>query len=79
MNLTKTQIDSAKNVVCEKCKCEVLKQVFVVKSISGLLMQDGKDTYVPVPVFACNTCSHVNDVFAKDVGITASGSSQKKE
>jgi len=69
MTLTKTQLDNAKNVTCEKCNSEVLKQVFVVKSISGLLMPDGKDTFIPVPVFACNSCNHINDLFAKDIGI----------
>lgn len=70
MNLTKTQIDSAKTVSCEKCLHQLLKQVFVIKSISGLLMEDGKDTFIPVPLFACNACGHVNEVFAKDLGLT---------
>jgi uncharacterized Zn finger protein len=69
MSLTQTQVESAKNVACEKCSCEVMKQAFVIKMVSGLLMQDGKDTYVPVPIFACNDCGHVNSVFVKDLKI----------
>lgn len=71
MNLTKTQIESAKNVTCEKCNGQIMKNVFVVKSISGLLMPDGKDTYVPVPFFACDSCGHVNEAFANDLGLTS--------
>ena len=67
MNLTQTQLDAAKNIACEKCNCEVMKNVFVIKSISGLLMQDGKETLIPVPVFACNSCNHINERFAKEL------------
>ena len=48
---------------------QILKQAFVIKSISGLLSGDGKDTFVPVPIFACNDCGHVNSVFVKDLKI----------
>lgn len=64
------QLDNAKTIACEKCGCEFLKQVFVIKSISGLLMEDGKDTFIPVPVFACNSCNHVNENFTVDLGLT---------
>lgn len=69
MNLTKTQIDSAKNVECEKCNSPVMTQIYVVKKISGLLMPDGKDTFLPIPAFACQKCGHVNDLFANELGI----------
>lgn len=69
MGLTQTQIESAKNVACEKCSCEVMSQAFVIKMVSGLLMQDGKDTYVPVPIFCCSSCGHVNQIFVKDLKI----------
>lgn len=70
MNLTQTQLEAAKNVACEKCGCEIMKNVFVVKSISALLMENGKETLIPVPVFACNSCSHVNEKFANDLKLT---------
>jgi Na+-translocating ferredoxin:NAD+ oxidoreductase RnfC subunit len=69
MNLTKTQIDNAKNLECEKCNSFLMNQAFVIKKISGLLMPDGKDTYLPVSVFACQKCGHVNDLFAIELGI----------
>ena len=69
MNLTQSQIENAKNLECEKCASQILKQAFVIKSISGLLSGDGKDTFVPVPIFACNDCGHVNSVFVKDLKI----------
>lgn len=67
MNLTPTQVENAKNVTCDKCSSALMKQVFVIKSISGLLMPDGKDTFIPVPLFACAACGHVNELFAKEL------------
>lgn len=69
MNLTQTQVENAKNLSCEKCSSEVLKQVFVIKVISALLTGSDKDSFVPVPVFACNSCNHVNSVFSNDLKI----------
>lgn len=67
--LTQTQVENAKNLACEKCNSEILKQVFVIKVISGLMTGESKDTLVPVPVFACNSCNHINSMFAKDLKI----------
>lgn len=69
MNLTQTQLNSAKNLKCEKCESLIFKNVFVIKTISALLMPDGKETLIPVPVFACNDCGHVNQNFAEDLKI----------
>jgi hypothetical protein len=65
--LTKQMIETAKNVCCEKCNSEVLKQAYVVKEISALMSPDGKQTLVPVPVFVCNSCDHLNSMFADDL------------
>ena len=70
MNLTQTQLEAAKNLTCEKCGCEIMKNVFIVKSISALLMQDGKEALIPVPTFACNECNHINSKFAEDLKLT---------
>lgn len=67
MALTQTQIQNAKNLTCEKCDNEIFKQTFVVKSISGLLTEDGRDMLAPVPIFSCSKCDHVNDLFAKEL------------
>ena len=68
-NLTQAQIESAKNLSCEKCGCELMKQVMVIKVISRLATGDSRDTFVPVPVFACNSCNHVNKLFADELKI----------
>lgn len=68
-NLTQSQVENAKNLACEKCNTQVLKQVFVIKVISGLITGQSKDTLVPVPLFACNSCGHVNSMFTKELNM----------
>ena len=72
MNLTKSQLDSAKTVACEKCSCEIMKQAVVIKQISALVSPDGRETFIPVPVFICNSCNHLNEIFAKELGLAKS-------
>lgn len=71
MNLTQAQVESAKNIACEKCRSEIMKQAFVIKVVSALMTGDNKDTYVPVPIFVCNSCNHVNEVFVRDLKINS--------
>lgn len=71
MNLTQAQVESAKNIACEKCSSEIMKQAFVIKIVSALMTGDSKDTYVPVPIFVCNDCNHVNSIFVKDLKISS--------
>ncbi len=68
-NLTPTQIQNAKNVSCEKCNNQIFKQVFVIKHISALLTQSGKDMMAPVPIFVCFKCDHVNKIFSEELKI----------
>lgn len=70
-NLTQMQIENAKNMSCENCKNEVFVQTFVIKTISGLLTETGKEMMAPVPIFSCAKCGHVNNIFVKDLKINA--------
>lgn len=51
-------------VKCDECSHTHFQQVLIIRKASGLLTGTGKPTYVPIPVFACTLCSHVNDEFA---------------
>ena len=68
-NLTPTQVQNAKNVACEKCNNEVFTQAFIIKHISALLTQNGKDMMAPVPIFVCSSCKHINKVFSEELKI----------
>ena len=51
--------------VCEneKCKNETFIQVFKMRKLSALLSPTGEPTMIPVQVFACAKCGHINKGF----------------
>lgn len=48
---------------CEACECEVFEQGIMLRKVSALLTGTGKPGVVPVPVFICSKCGHVNSEF----------------
>ena len=56
-------ISQTQAVVCEECNHVHFQQVLVIRKASGLLTGTGKPTYIPIPVFACTSCGHVNSEF----------------
>lgn len=56
-------IDQTSPVLCEKCGCHFFVQALHLRKASGLLTGTGVPTYVPIPVFACKDCGHVNVEF----------------
>jgi len=58
IDITQTQA-----VVCEECNHVHFEQVVVLRKASGLLTGTGQPTYIPIPVFACTKCGHVNAEF----------------
>jgi len=56
-------ISQTQAVVCEECNHVHFEQVVVLRKASGLLTGTGQPTYIPIPVFACTKCGHVNAEF----------------
>ena len=55
--------------VCEKCGNETFNHVFKIRKLSALLSPHGKETMIPMQVFACVKCGHINEAFLpKDKG-----------
>ena len=48
---------------CEKCYNETLVQVYQMRKLSALLSPTGKPTMIPIQVFACAKCGHINKGF----------------
>ena len=48
---------------CELCSCTTFHTVFKIKKLSALLSPDGKPGYIPVQLFACLSCNHINSEF----------------
>ena len=45
---------------CEKCESEVFQPAFLLRKVSALVSPTGKETIVPMQLFACISCGHVN-------------------
>ena len=60
------QIDISKTspVKCEKCENPTFKQSLMLRKLSALVSPNGQETLVPVQVFACEKCGHVNSEFS---------------
>ena len=56
-------IDQTTPVLCDKCKGHFFTQTLHLRKASGLLTGTGVPSYVPIPVFACTACGHVNIEF----------------
>ena len=50
-------------VTCEECGGVYFTEGLVIRRASGLLTGTGKPTYIPIPVFNCRECGHVNAEF----------------
>lgn len=48
---------------CESCKGEAFLQAVLLRKVSALLTETGKEGYLPIQVFACASCGHVNSQF----------------
>lgn len=56
-------IDQTTAVKCENCESEFFVNTLMMRKVSGLLTGTGHPSYIPIPVFACLKCNHVNSEF----------------
>ena len=61
------QIDMSKTtaIQCEKCENSTFKQTLLIRKMSALVSPNGQETIVPMAVFACEKCGHVNSEFSE--------------
>ena len=67
----KEQIDLSKTsqIKCESCGCEIFKQTLMLRKMSALASPSGQEMIIPMQVFACEKCGHVNKEFTDLNGI----------
>ena len=49
--------------VCEACGNDTFVQVFQMRKLSALLSPTGQETMIPIQIFACHKCGHINKGF----------------
>lgn len=48
-------------ITCEKCAGEVFVPAFLLRKVSALVSPTGKETILPLQLFACANCNHINE------------------
>ena len=65
VSLDNIDLTHAKTLQCEKCEGVGFRQTMMLKKLSPLMSPTGQETIIPVGVFACDSCGHVNKEFAE--------------
>ena len=50
-------------IKCEQCENQTFKNTLIIRKLSALVSPNGQEQYIPVAVFACEKCGHVNSEF----------------
>lgn len=58
IDITKTS-----NVKCESCGGITFQEGVILRRVSALLTETGKEGFLPVSTFVCCKCAHVNQEF----------------
>jgi len=51
------------DVCCEKCGNQTFTQAFLFKKISAVMSPNGKASMIPLQIFKCDECGHINKDF----------------
>ena len=62
MNIDMSQTSEMK---CDECENLTFKQSIMLRKMSAIVSPNGQETIIPMAVFACDKCNHVNDEFIK--------------
>ena len=65
------QIDFSKTtqIKCDACESSTFKQTLLMRKMSALASPSGQEMIIPMAVFACEKCGHVNKEFEDVSGI----------
>ncbi len=59
----KIDMKQASDLTCDECGHKYFQQLMMFKKISAVMSPTGEESLVPIQVFACNSCGHVNEQF----------------
>jgi phage FluMu protein Com len=70
VNELTAKVDSAATVTCDSCGHHIFENGLVLKRFSAVSSPTGQEVVVPVEVFKCAKCSHVNEEFLPSYAIS---------
>ena len=53
-------LNQAETILCEKCSNGLFIQSFFLKKLSALVSPTGQEAIIPVQVYSCCYCGHIN-------------------
>jgi len=56
-------LNDTESVLCTACEGAFFDHVYIMKRLSALVSPTGKTTMVPIQLFKCHSCGHVNSEF----------------
>jgi DNA-directed RNA polymerase subunit RPC12/RpoP len=62
MNLN-ISLDKTKGIFCDECGHQAFQEVTLLRKVSRFVTGTSQDALVPIPVFACAKCGHINEEF----------------
>jgi uncharacterized Zn finger protein len=65
MNQQQLNIDLGQTtaMTCDKCGGEAFQEVLLLRKASRFVTGTPQDAIIPIPVFACTGCRHINESF----------------
>ena len=64
-NKLNIDLNNVDNFTCEECAGDTFSPSFVIKQLSALMSPSGKETLIPLQIFKCDKCGHINELFLK--------------
>ena len=56
-------LDKTTELVCDECSNPAFQEVVLLRKASRFITGTAQDAMIPIPVFACSKCGHVNEEF----------------
>ena len=64
-------LEDTTEITCDECGSATFHEAVVLRSISRFITGTAQDGMMPIPVFACDKCGHVNTQFMPKTQSTA--------
>ena len=56
-------LKDASDIKCHECENIYFVPSFQIKKLSALVSPNGQETMIPIQLFQCSKCGHVNEEF----------------
>ena len=62
-DLSTVDLSKANIMKCEECGNSTFEQTIMLHKFSALVSPNGQEAIIPIGVFACESCGHINKEF----------------